>query len=155
MKKAENSLKDVLKPEYSVECPRMPNEEEPEYETWKIQIEKELGKINSGVILVGHSVGRSVLVKYLSEEDTAVTITGFFLIAPPYDESVLQNRLAAEFSNISKVFFYHSRDDEFVPFTHFTQYAEKLPKAIIRKLDGCGHQFYNDLSDVIKDIKKL
>nr|WP_235788441.1 alpha/beta hydrolase [Salipaludibacillus sp. CUR1] len=45
----------------------MPNPENPEYILWKKQLEKELDKLNGDVILVGHSLGGSVLLKYLSE----------------------------------------------------------------------------------------
>ena len=148
-------LQNVLGSKYNVRYPRMPNEEEPKYETWKIQIEKDLSTLNGEVILVGHSVGGAVLLKYLSEEEMTNTITGVFLIAPPYDESVLQNPSPLNFDKIPGIFFYHSRDDEIVPFTHLTHYAEKLPKAIIRKFDGRGHQFNNDLSEVVEDIRGL
>ena len=53
------------------------------------------------------------------------------------------------------IFFYHSRDDDTVPFTHLAFHAEKFPQATIRESDGCGHQFNNDLSEVAADIKGL
>ncbi|PWA12361.1 hypothetical protein DCC39_06040 [Pueribacillus theae] len=148
-------LQDVLGSEYDVRYPRMPNEEKPEYETWKAQIGEDLSTLNGEVFLVGHSVGGSVLLKYLSEEEMTNTITGVFLIAPPYDESVLQEDSSSKLHKVPSIFFYHSRDDEIVPFSHLTYYAEKLPKATIRKLDGRGHQFDNDLSEIVEDIKGL
>jgi len=53
------------------------------------------------------------------------------------------------------IFLYHSRDDEIVPFAHMAIYAKKLPQATIRKFNGRGHQFNNDLSEVAKDITSL
>lgn len=148
-------LQDALGPEYDVLYPEMPNEGEPEYETWKVRIEESLSRLNGEVILVGHSAGGAVLLRYLSEEKVTRAISGVFLIAPPYDESVLPEHSSLKLDKVPSIFFYHSRDDEFVPFSHLKHYTEKLPKAIIRKFDGRGHQFNNDLSEVVKDIKAL
>jgi pimeloyl-ACP methyl ester carboxylesterase len=52
------------------------------------------------------------------------------------------------------VFFYHSRDDEVVPFEHLALYQAKLPKATVREFDGRGHQFGDDLSEVARDIRE-
>lgn len=52
------------------------------------------------------------------------------------------------------LFFYHSRDDEVVPFEHLALYGAKLPRAAIRALDGRGHQFRNDLAEVATDINQ-
>jgi hypothetical protein len=42
-----------------------------------------------------------------------------------------------------------------VPFTHLALHAEKFSQATVRKFDGRGHQFNNDLSEVAADIKSL
>jgi uncharacterized protein len=41
-----------------------------------------------------------------------------------------------------------------VPFAHLALYAEKLPQAAVRELDGRGRQLNNDLSEVADDIKR-
>jgi hypothetical protein len=86
----------------------MPNESDPDYEPWKGQIKKELAALEGKVMLIGHSLGSSFLLKYL-----------------------------------------------IVPFAHLAMYAEKLPQATIREVDGGGHQFNNDLSEVALDIANL
>lgn len=115
------------------------------------------------MILVGHSLGGSILLKYLTEETVEQPVGGMFLIAPPYwgtagwdvDEYALQNDFAAKLPDGLSVILYHGRDDETVPVTHLTLYAEKLPQATVHEFDGRGHQFNNDLSDVARDIKTL
>ncbi len=133
----------------------------PEYEAWKDQITAALATLDDGIILVGHSFGGSVLLKYLSAEQVAQSIAGLFLIASPYwgvdeywayDEVTLPQDLAARLPRIPRIFFYHSRDDDTVPFAHLGLYAAKLPQATIRMYDGRGHQFGNDLADVARDI---
>ncbi len=155
------SLRAALGTEYEVRYPKMPHEESPEYDVWKAQISKELAALTGSVILVGHSLGGSFLLKYLSEEKVAVPIAGIFLIATPYwgaedwqvDEYTLPERFAAKLP--PAIFLYHSRDDEIVPFAHLAMYAEKLPQATIREFDGRAHQFNNDLSEVGADIAGL
>jgi serine hydrolase len=157
------SLRERLGTEYNVRYPKMPEEEDQGYEAWKAQISKELAKINDQVILVGHSVGSSMLMKYLSEENVKNTIAGIFLIAAPYwgtggwemDEFTLDEGHASAILKGLPVFFYHSRDDDIVPFTHLALHAGKFSQSTIREFDGRGHQFNNDLSEVAADIKGL
>lgn len=157
------SLRDALGTAYDVRCPKMPDEDSPEYESWKEKIARELTALDGEVILVGHSLGASVLLKYLSEVKAEKPVAGLFLIAPPYwgaedwevEEYALQESFASKLPKDLPVFFYHSRDDEWVPFAHLALYAEKLPQATIREFDGRGHQFDDDLSEVARDIKGL
>jgi predicted alpha/beta hydrolase family esterase len=156
------SLRDALGAEYHVQYPRMPNEENPEYEIYKAQIAQELVSLDGKVILVGHSVGATVLLRYLTEEPVKRPIVGIFLVAAPYwgaeewlDADRLHKNLTSQSPQSPLIFFYHSRDDEVVPFAHLAMYAEKIPQAIIREFDGRGHQFHNDLSGVAADIISL
>jgi serine hydrolase len=157
------SLQGALGTEYDVIYPKMPEEENSGYEAWKAQISKEIAPLVGKAILVGHSVGSSMLLKYLSEENVETSIAGIFLIAAPYwgtggwqvDEFTLDEGHASKFLQDLPIFFYHSRDDDLVPFAHLAMHAEKFPGATIREFDGRGHQFNNDLSEVATDIKSL
>ncbi|MGI8911386.1 MAG: RBBP9/YdeN family alpha/beta hydrolase [Rubrobacteraceae bacterium] len=162
-KKLAASLRDVLGAAYGVRCPKMPNEDSPEYEAWKDRIAKELSALEGEVILVGHSLGASILLKYVSEETLVQPVAGIFLVASPYwgtedwevGEYELQEDFASKLSEELPAYFYHSRDDEWVSFAHLALYAERLPQAITREFDDRGHQFDDDLSEVARDIQKL
>jgi predicted alpha/beta hydrolase family esterase len=160
------SLRSALGASYEVRYPTMPKESNPDYKRWKAQIGYELVAANSGVILIGHSLGGSFLLKYLSEEKSDATLVGIFLIAAPYwggagwrydgyEAVELPGDFASKLPKRAPIFLYHSRDDEVVPFAHLALYREKLPQAIIRLLDGRGHQLSNELSEVAADIKRL
>ena len=157
------SLREMLGPEYNVQHPKMPEEEDQGYEVWKTRISKELDALDDWGILVGHSLGSSMLLKYLSEENIESSIAGIFLIAAPYwgtggwqmDEFTLDEGHASKLLKAVPVYFYHSRDDDTVPFTHLALHREKFPHAIVREFDGRGHQFNNDLSEVAADIQSL
>ena len=71
------------------------------------------------------------------------------------DEFSLDEGRASKLIKGLPVFFYHSRDDDIVPFTHLAWHTEKFPQAIVREFEGRGHQFNNDLSEVAADIKSL
>ncbi|MCQ6563767.1 RBBP9/YdeN family alpha/beta hydrolase [Paenibacillus mendelii] len=156
-------LQDSLGSDYDVLYPRMPDEEKPVYEAWRDVIAEDLAGQDGEVIVVGHSLGASFLLKYLSEEEFTTPIAGVFLIASPYwgaedwevGEYMLSEDFAWKLSGIQRIFFYHSRDDVWVPFAHLAMYAEKLPKAVLREFDGRGHQFNNDMTEVAQDIKSL
>lgn len=157
------ALQNVLGSEYHMSYPQMPNEASPEDRAWMAQISKELASLDGKVILVGHSAGGAVLLKYLLKEKIRNPIAGIFLISVPYwgpededdDEYLLHEGFASKLPKGVPIFLYHSRDDEWVPFAHFEIYAEKIPQAIIREFDGRGHQFNNDLSEVADDIKRV
>jgi predicted alpha/beta hydrolase family esterase len=157
------SLQKALGAEYDVRYPQMSGESEPEMQTWKAQIAKELEALGDEVIVVGHSVGGSALLKYLSEEKVTKPIAGLFLLAAPswdeekwnFDDLKLPRDLAVKLSWIPRVFLYHNRDDQIVPFGHLALHAARLPRAEVREGDKGGHQFGNDLADVARDIRRL
>lgn len=156
------SLQNALGSSYEVRYPKMPLEEGAEYADWKARIAAELAAGDDPIMLVAHSVGGSILLKYLTEEPIENSITGLFLLATPYfggdqnwnyAEMTLPSDFAAMLPRIPRICLYHSRDDEVVPFAHLALYAAKLPQATIRVFDARGHQFGNDLAEVAEDIK--
>lgn len=157
------SLRGALGPKFEVRYPEMPDGAAPEYGAWRDHISRELSALDGGVILVGHSLGGSILVKYLSEERADEPVAGVFLIATPYwgtadwevGEFELREDFAAALPEAMPIFIYHSRDDEVVPFAHLALYAGRLPRAAVREFDGRGHQFGDDLAEVAEDIGRL
>lgn len=159
------SLRKALGAAYKVHYPKMlPDEAEPDFgRQWLKQIGKEISSIKGVVILAGHSLGASMLLKYLSENKIKKNIAGIFLIAPPFwsgDEDWVQSlKLQKDFSDKlpkdAPTFFYQCKDDEVVPFDHFTFYKQNLSWAVFREVATGGHQFNNDLALVAHDIKSL
>jgi predicted alpha/beta hydrolase family esterase len=156
------SLREALGSDYEVRYPQMPNGAAPDYEAWSARISRELSDMEE-VCLVGHSLGGSVLLKHLSEEQVENPIAGVFLVSVPYwgttdwqvDEFELRHDFPATLSQDTPLFLYHSRDDQVVPFGHLAFYATRLPRAAIREFDDRGHQLGDDLSEVAEDIKRL
>ena len=139
-----DSLKRALGPKYDVRFPRMPGEADPNVQSWKRKIASELSRISGQVILAAHSVGGSMLLKYLSEEKVEKPIAGVFLLAAPswdddrwnFDNLKLPRDIAERLARIPRLFFYHCRDDDVVPFAHLALHAARLPRAVTRAVDS-------------------
>ncbi|QIY90107.1 alpha/beta fold hydrolase [Chryseobacterium gallinarum] len=135
-------------------------EEEKLAAEWLAQIDSEISKIHGEIILVGHSLGGSMILKYLSEWGIPVNITGIFLIAPPFwsgdrdwvQPLKLKKNFASQLSQDIPIFFYQCKDDNVVPYEHFARYKKEVPWASFREILMGGHQFNNDVSIVAMDI---
>jgi predicted alpha/beta hydrolase family esterase len=108
---------------------------------------------------VGHSFGASVLLKYLSEVAPLPSLAGLFLIATPFwgpdfADFALPPDFGDRLRGVCPVYLYHSRDDPEVPFEHLERYSHALPQAIVRALDGRGHEFNQpEFPELAADIR--
>lgn len=158
-----HSLREALGEDYLVLYPMMPDPENPAYDLWKQRFEQELEAAGDGVVLVGHSLGGSVLLKFLSEEGSTKAIGGLCIVAAPYwggagwqvEEYMLTTDFARKLPHIPRIFLYHSRNDEVVPFEHVQHYGEDLRWATIRIFENQGHLFSSGLPELVRDIKNL
>ena len=155
-------LQKQLGSDYEVLAPDMPDPDHPRYLPWRDKIEQELGKLDADVLIIGHSLGGSMLLKYLAEGTYQRPIAGMFLVAVPYwgkqdweREYAAPENFASHLPPIRQLFLYHSRSDEEVPFSSLQRYQEKLPQATVRVLDGKEHSFTEGLPLLAQDIKQL
>jgi uncharacterized protein len=144
-------------------APLMPDPDNPSYAPWKDRLAGELGAIRSDVLLVGHSLGGSVLTKYLAEERCDQSIAGLFLVAAPcfgapgweHDEFMLLDSAAPALAAIKQVGLYYTRDDTVVPLEHMALYGRCFPQASAHELDGYGHAFSAGCDELVADIRAL
>jgi predicted alpha/beta hydrolase family esterase len=157
------SLQRALGSDYAVDFPAMPHEHSPDYATWKQALATFIAALADGAVLVAHSVGAPILASLLSESASGPALGGLFLVAAPFvgrggwqiEEYALPENLGALLPQGVPVFLYHGREDETVPFAHLALYAEAIPQAKVRALDGRDHQLNDDLSEVAADIRDL
>ncbi len=157
------SLKKTLGERYEVNYTEMPSDNSLPDFGWLECIGNKIAELAGEIILVGHSLGASMLLKYLTEYKVDKAIGGIFLIATPYwsgkEEWVKGLTLREDFEDKLSIhipiFLYHCRDDEEVSFQHLAIYSEKLPQATVRDIPSGGHQLNNDLKLVAADIKCL
>ena len=156
------SLRRELGQEYEIHYPRMPREAEPSYALWKTALEKSLSTLRDGAILIGHSVGGTILVKVLTEQ-SAPKFGAFFFIAAPFvgvggwsaDDLQLPPDLDARLSQGVPTHFYHGLEDAVAPPSHVELYARAVPQARVHRLPGRDHQLNDDLKEVAAAILSL
>ncbi len=154
-------LQKQLGSDYEVLAPDMPEPENPRYLAWRERIEQELGKLDADALLIGHSLGGSMVLKYLAEGTYRRPLAGLFLISVPYWgkqdwelEYAVPEDFASHLPSIQHLFLYHSRFDEIVPFSSLERYQQHLPQASVRVLDGKEHSFTAWLPLLVEDIKR-
>lgn len=144
--------------------PRMPLQDNANYEEWKILFERYIPYLHENVILIGGSLGGIFLAKYLSENKFPKKILSIFLTCPPFDNTVKGEDLVGGFKlksdlsllkkNTKNLRLLFSKDDDVVPVSHAKKYADKLQNAEIIIYESMkGHFNVPKFPELIKMIK--
>jgi predicted alpha/beta hydrolase family esterase len=157
------SLQRELGHDYEIHYPPMPGEADPKYGLWKAALKKEFARLADGAILVGHSIGATILINVLAEEPLETAPGGIFLIAVPFvgqggwssEDIEPVSDLGARLQKQWKIYLYHGSEDDTVPSGHVDLYQKAIPQALVRRLAGRDHQLNEDLSEVAADIRQL
>jgi predicted alpha/beta hydrolase family esterase len=156
-------LREQLGSEIEVQFPMMPSPEDPHYEAWSERMGEVLSDLDEPPIVVGHSLGGSVVLQHLAETGRREPLAGLVLVATPFwgesgweAEWALPQGWPSADTELPPTFLFHSRDDEEAPFAHLELYAERLPGAEVHPLDGNGHLFdRGDLTEIVAAIRGL
>ena len=157
------SLERELGPGYAVRYPRMPDEADPKYAAWKTALKRQFDRLDDGALLIGHSIGGTILIRTLADEPPTLTFAGIFLIAAPFvgdggwrgEDIEPLSDLGARLPDQTPIYLYHGSNDRTAPLEHVHLYAKAIPHAVVRQLSGRDHQLNNDLSEVAADIRRL
>ncbi|HEY4187916.1 MAG TPA: alpha/beta fold hydrolase [Polyangia bacterium] len=158
-----DSLRRELGRSYDVRYPRMPSEAAPSYTLWKAALAEEFAALDPGAILMGHSMGGTILINALAESPPKQTLAGIFLIAAPFvgpggwpsDEIKPTANLGARLPPRTPIYLYHGSEDDTAPFAHVELYEKAIPGAIVHRLQGRNHQLDDDLAEVAADVRAL
>ena len=157
------SLEQELGRDYAVSYPRMPHEADPKYADWRAALTLQFARLDEGAMLVGHSIGGTILIRTIADELSKKTFGGIFLIAAPFvgdggwpsDDVEPLSELGVRLPEQTPIYLYHGNQDDTAPLAHVDLYARAIPQAIVRRLSGRDHQLNNDLSDVAADIRHV
>src|SRR4051812_32016319 len=115
-------LREELGSEYEVHFPKMPDLDDPHYEPWRDRLTDEITGLTGQVIVVGHSLGGSVVLKCAAEGLLADQVSGLVLAETPFwgtsgweQEWALPEAWPTEETRLPPTFLFHSRDDEEIP----------------------------------------
>ena len=157
------SLRRTLGAGYDIQYPRMPNEENPSYASWKTALERLFEHLKDDTILVAHSVGGTILLKVLTEHPSPPKLGAVFLISTPFvgkggwsaDDLQFPPDLGARLPPGLPMYFFQGLEDEVTPPTHVELYARAVPQAHVHRLRGRDHQLNDDLTEVAAAISAL
>ena len=144
-----------------IRYPRMPAEDDPGVATWVPAIRRELAALDDGAVVVGHSVGATLLVHALVEDPPTAKLGAIVLLAAPFvgeggwpgDGFELPSDLGARLPPGVPVHLFHGLDDDTVPVAHDDLYTRAIPGASVHRLRGRDHQLGNDLREVAEVIR--
>ncbi len=149
--------------DFDVLLPMMPNAGNARYLEWKIWFERLIPLLDNEVVLIGHSLGAITLVKYLSENVYPKKIKATILVGAPYNtpekhpyvDFTITTSLDKFIEQSEKIIFYHSKDDEIVPFENLERYKIAIPNATFNVFENRGH--FNDESfpEIVELIKSF
>jgi predicted alpha/beta hydrolase family esterase len=158
-----DSLKRELGPDYDVRYPRMPKEGDPSFPIWRAALADEIAGLDDGAVLIGHSVGGTILINALAETPPNRKLAGIFLIAAPFvgpggwpsEDITSTASLGARLPPKTPIHLYHGSNDDIAPFAHVDLYERAIPGAIVHRLRGRDHQLNDDLTEVAADVRVL
>jgi len=158
-----DSLRRELGPGYDVRYPRMPNEADPSYPLWKAALAEEIAGLDDGAIVIGHSIGGTILINALAEAPPKRKLAGIFLIAAPFvgaggwpsDDIRPTADLGARLPPKTPIHLYHGSNDNTAPLAHVDLYARAIRGAIVHRLHGRNHQLNDDLAEVAAGVRAL
>ncbi len=157
------SLRRHLGPGFDVRYPRMPVEGDPDPVRWGDAIASELADLDEGAVVVGHSIGGTLLVHTLAERALGGSLGAIVLVAAPFVGRGGWPNGAFEFAlDLGgrlpagvPVHVVHGLDDDTAPPDHAERYGEAIPQARVHLLPGRDHQLGGDLREVAAMIRTI
>lgn len=155
------SLAGQLGPEYRLRYPRMPREEDPAYSAWASAFSKELAVAAPPLVMVGHSLGASFVLRYLALNEVEPKPLGVFLAAAPFigdqgwqGDFELPAQAGTKLRQL-KLFFFQGTADEVVPAAHLRLYEKTFPCAQLQSLPDRNHQLDDDMTELAAAIRSM
>jgi predicted alpha/beta hydrolase family esterase len=157
-----DSLRTELGPGHEVRYPLMPEEDDPSYPRWSAAIRREIADLDDGAVVVGHSVGGTILVQALTEQPPGRRLAAILLIAAPFvgrggwpgDEFEFSGDLGERLPPGVPIHVFHGTGDETAPPAHAELYADAVPQAQVHMLPGRDHQLNGDLGEVAHVVRE-
>lgn len=143
------ALRRDLGSDFSIEAPIMPEPDNPEAKPWLEAIGRHIDEMRGPYVIFGHSLGGSLILKYLAEHPIQKDLLGVLSVSAPFwgakDWSVAEFALSDDavrhLAEVPRIVLLHGRDDTDVPAAeHLNHYRTALPKAECHLVHG-DHTF--------------
>ena len=141
----------------------MPAEDEPSLARWGPAIGKEIAALADGGVVIGHSIGGTILISALGQQPPQRRLAAILLVSAlfvgeggwPGDEFALPGDLGARLPPGAAVHLFQGLNDETTPAAHAGLYARAIPQADVHRLAGRDHQLNDDLSEVAEVVRAI
>ncbi len=135
--------------------PQMPNEVNAQYNEWEVYFEKVIPYLQDKVVLIGHSLGGTFLLKYLATHELPVQAS-VHLVAPSFGVlhtsfDVTEN-LSIISSRVRSCTVHHSTDDMVVPYQESKEGVLHIHGAQLRTYTDRGHFLGESFPELINEI---
>ncbi len=147
-------------PGWTVLRPQMPNDVNARYLEWEIYFDKVVPFLEDGVVLIGHSLGGTFLMKYLAMRVLPITVHSIHLVAPSFgvpDTTFSVHEDISKVANLAQCTVYHSIDDTIVPYAETSAGMLRMPHAQLITFTDRGHflsETFPELIDAIRSTNK-
>ena len=147
---------------FEVLAPELPFSGEPELFEWLKAMEEQVGRLGPDDIILGHSLGAVMALRYLEAAEMTGTPRALIMVAAPWTHKRADMRsfFMSEFDadvlmwKARDFIIVHSKDDELVPFDHAKNYKEILRGKLLAR-EGEGHYMEEKYPVLLELIKKL
>ncbi len=134
---------------FEVIAPKIPLEGEVDVLACIDALIKEVGQLDDETILLGHSLGAVLALRYLEAAEAMATPRAVILVGAPYQtkSEKTRNMFLSEFDyevvmwKTKEFVVVHDKDDKLVPFDHAQKYQKMLQAELV---ESTGNDHYMD-----------
>jgi pimeloyl-ACP methyl ester carboxylesterase len=147
-------LRSALGAGWTVRYPALPDEADPSLDAWGAAIRRWLDGLDDGAVVVGHSIGGTVLMAVLADDAPPHRLGAVVLVAAPFvgpggwPGDALPAGLGERLLPATPVHVLHGLDDPVVPPEHAGLWARAIPHARLHLLPGRDHQLGDDAGPI-------
>ncbi len=147
---------------FEVLAPELPFKGEPDLFEWIKAMEEQIGRLEADDIILGHSLGGVLALRYLEAAEAMGTPRAVILVAAPWRtrkaemKSFFTHELDADVLmwKARDFIVVHSKDDELVPFDHAEKYRDILKGKLLTR-ENEDHYMGEKYPILLQLIKKL
>ncbi len=147
---------------FEVLAPALPFSGEPDLAVWLKAMEEQVGRLEPDDIILGHSLGGVMALRYLEAAEMTGTPRAVILVAAPWNlkrnamQSFFTHELDADVLmwKANDFIIVHSTDDELIPFEHAQKYRDMLRGKLIER-EGEDHFMGEKYPVLLAIIKRI
>lgn len=157
-----------LEDNHQVIYPNFPNRNYANYEVWKIWMEKYFFMLRDDLVIIGHSLGTILIMKYLLENKFPIKIKELHLISPivsdvfqpgddPEDTGTFSfnYKLVKDLEEIvNRIYVWHSTDDNMCDYKNAEYLKKEIPNLVLNSFSSRGHFQQSTFPELFDHFRK-